>query len=270
MEDRPFDLLPIITAAGEATVTERMRPRGAGQIDFLAEVFPGQSNVSGTAVLIRTQDWPGRVHLQTGELNALRLPTNEEVREDMSFHFDRNLRTLVTQRQQLFRASRLVALLKDITRQRFIIQPKLRRDAWERFQRMTRIGRIEIKVQGPLHHPELSRTTPSMAQLLDEARNEANALEVGLILSMGRAKTSLARQRIRSVINFFRRDGSARSLTATGNEGDAHSETVDFINDRLVFSGRVEYADKHLDRQRCRQLLIEAIETHRDYLASLP
>jgi len=236
-DDHPLDLLPVIKAANEATVAERMKPRWAGQIDFFAEAFLNQTSASGTAVLVRTQDWPGRVHLGTGALNALSLPTGEEVREDMTFLFDRNLQTLVTQRQQLFRASRFAKLLQDITHAKFVIQPKLRKDAWERFERMTRIGKVEIKVFGPLHDPTFSRSTPSMAQLLAEAKNETNAMEVGLILSMGRAKTSLARQKIRSVLNFFRRDGNARSLTVTGNEADSRSETVDFINDRLIFCG---------------------------------
>jgi hypothetical protein len=269
MDGNPFDLFSVIEGASQLEVAARMKPRWAGQIDFLAEAFfLNQSSVSGTAVLIRTQDWPGRIHLETGALNALNLPTGEEVREDMSFVFDRSLQTLATQRQQLFRASRFANLLQDITRTPFIIQPKLREDAWERFERMTRIGKVEIKVQGPIHHPTFSRSTPSMAQLLDEAKNETNAIDIGLILSMGRARTSLARQRIRAVLNFFRRDGNAQSLTVTGNQADGPSETVDFINDRLVFSGEVDYAGKHLDRERCRQLLSQAMVEHRDYLVS--
>jgi hypothetical protein len=269
MEDHHFDLLPVIKEAGEASLEDRMKKRWAGQIDFLAEALPKPASASGTAVLIRTENWPGRVNTGTGALNALSLAPNEEVREDMSFYFDKKLKTLATQRQQFFRASRLVNLLQDITGVKFILQPKLRKDAWQRFQRMSRIGKIEIKVHGPLHHPELSRTVPSMAQLLDEAKNETNALEVGLTLSMGRTSQSLDKQIMRRVVNVFRRNDNAKSLAVSGNESDGTSETVDFINDRLVFSGTVEYAEKHLDRE-CRQLLTEAIEIHRSYLASLP
>jgi hypothetical protein len=56
---------------------------------------------------------------------------------------------------------------------------------------MTRIGKVEIKVQGPLDHPELSGAVPAMAQLLDDAKSETNALEVALTLSMGHTSQSL-------------------------------------------------------------------------------
>ena len=266
MDGDPFDLIPVIDAVSEATVAERMKPRWAGQIDFLAEASSYKSSTaSGTAVLIRTEDRPGRVHLETGALNLLTLPTNEEVREDMSFHFDRDLRTLVTQRRQLFRASRLANLLRDITGAKFVIQPKLRADAWDRFKKLTRLGKVELKVQGPVHHPTFSHSTPSVAQLLDGARDETNAVEIGLSLSMGHVKSqSLTKQKIQTIVNYFRKDENARSLMVTGSEGDGDSQTVDFINDRLVFSGDVEYAEKHLDRGKCRQLLKQAVETNRD------
>jgi hypothetical protein len=254
LEGRPFDLLPIVQVAGEAPLSERMRPRWAGQIDYLAEVFRNQTTVSGTAALIRTENWPGKVNTVTGSLNALDLAENEEVREDMSFHFDRSLQTLVTQRQQFFCASRLTALLQEITRAQFVISPKLRRDAYQRFRSMTRIAKVEVKVRGPLNDPDFAKIVPSMADFIDDASQEWHAMEVALSLSMGQAKAqSLNRPIMQRIVAFFRRDGNAKSLIVSGNQGDGPPEFVDFINDRLIFSGKVDYSEsgKQLDRVRC-------------------
>jgi hypothetical protein len=267
----PFDLLPIIESAGAESVQARMKKRTQGQTDYLAEVFPKTTVISGTVALIRTQDWPGTVDTPTGALDALSLPPGKEVTEEMSFHFDRDLRTLATQRHRMFRASRLIDLLRDITGAKFVIQPKLQEDAWARFQEMTRLGKVELKIAGPIHHPQFSRTVPAMAQLIEESKNAVNAMEIGLSLSMGHAKNqSLDIGIMRRVINYSRQaDAETKSLTVSGSMGDDTSETIDFIHDRLIFAGKVDYAEKHLDRAKCRQLLIEAIETHQGYLKSL-
>jgi len=44
---------------------------------------------------------------------------------------------------------------------------------------------------------------------------------------------------------------------------------VDFIRDRLVHSGEVEYEGHQLNKEQCRQLLRQAIESNRAYLRSL-
>jgi hypothetical protein len=220
----PFDLVPIIEAAGQAPLSERMRPRWAGQIDYLAEVFRNQSTASGTAALIRTENWPGKVNTATGSLNALDLAENEEVREDMSFHFDRSLRTLVTQRQQFFRASRLTALLQEITRTQFVISPILRRDAYQRFRRMTRIAKVDVKVRGPLNDPDFANTVPSMAAFIDDASQEWHAMEVALSLSMGHVKTqSLDRPIMQRIVKLF---STGRKREKLGRLGQSRRRTT--------------------------------------------
>jgi hypothetical protein len=134
---------------------------------------------------------------------------------------------------------------------------------------MTRIAKVDVKVRGPLNDPDFANTVPSMAAFIDDASQEWHAMEVALSLSMGHVKTqSLDRPIMQRIVSFFRRDGNAKSLVVSGNQGDGPPEFVDFINDRLIFSGRVDYSGKQLDRARCRQLLAEAIETQRSYLTS--
>jgi hypothetical protein len=216
-QGRRFDLLPILQTGGGLPVPDRMRDRGADHIDYLADVTCAGTQASGTAARIRKHDWPERVHLQTGALSPLQLPPDEAIAEEMNFIFERHLQVLVTQRHGYFRASMLVDLLCDITRSTFDIQPKLREDAWQRFQRWTRIGSLDVKLRGPAHHPDLSRTIPSMGRFLDDASEEVNAWEVQVFFSMGRVKNrSLNRGLVRRIVNSFRGQENVKSLLARG------------------------------------------------------
>jgi Family of unknown function (DUF6731) len=269
-QGRTFDLLPVLQDAGAMPVASRMKTRGTSHTDFLADASGQRGSASGTAARIRNEDWPERANLRTGTLQPLDLPPDEAIAEEMSFLYDRNLRVLATQRHGYFRASALVELLCDITGATFDIQPKLRQDAWQRFQRMSRIGSVEIKFQGPAHHPDFSRTIPSMSRFLDDASGEINAVEVEILLSMGRARNrSLNRDVVRRILSLLRGEQNVRSLVAKGNREDEPREIVDFVRDRLVFSGGVEYTGRQLDRTQCQRLLREAVEAHRQQLTRL-
>jgi len=272
VQAQPFNLSPVLESIESLDPVARMKRRDAAHVDYLAEVQVGATTVSGTAVRIRVEDWPERINMRTGTLRNLDLPENEALGEEMSFHFDRNLQVLATQRHPLFRASALVDLLRDLSDSpEFDIQPKLRADAWDRFRRWSKIASVEIKVRGPVHDPQVSAEIPAMTRFLDAATGELNAATVELSLSVGRFRNqSLAREKIRRVIARFRRgQANVVGLVTKGSRADGPSEMVDFIRDRLVYSGEVPYSEKHLDREKCRQLLKDAVLRHRGYLASL-
>jgi hypothetical protein len=267
-----FDLTPVIRAAGTQPLESRMRVRGASHTDYLIDVHEDETaRLSGTCARIRNMDWPERVNTRTGAVTPLQLPPDEAIAEEMSFHFDGELQVLATQRHRYFRASVLIDLLRDISVQAFDIQPKLQRDAWPRFNRMTRIASIELRLRGPAHHPDFSQVIPSMGQFLDDAGQEINAWEVDLTLSMGRKrKESLNKRIVKKIMRSLRGQDNVKSLVARGKRaGSTESEVVDFMRERLVFSGEVEYTGRQLDRSQCRQLLRDAIEEHREYLESI-
>ena len=61
-----------------------------------------------------------------------------------------------------------------------------------------------------------------------------------------------------------------KKLSITGKDSDTgRSEVVDFIRDRLVHRGEVPFEGGQLNKERCRQLLKQAIELNRTYLRSL-
>lgn len=272
-QGEPLDLLPIIQNVAALQFRQRMRDRGTEFTDYLAESNIAANSAGGTVARIRRHNWPDRVDLNSGELTLLELPPHQAIAEEMNFLYDQRLRVLATQRRRDFRAGMLVELLSEISGRAFAIQPKLREDAWRRFRRWRSIGSLELKLTTPTHHPDLSDTIPSMGELLDEAGERVHALEVELKLSMGRVRTrSLAVEIVRDVVNLFRGRANVQHLAARGiGPDDEHTSVVDFIRDRLVFSGQVEYTQngRHLDRGQCQQLLRQSIETHRRHLENL-
>ncbi len=200
-----FDLLPALTYAGNLRVQERMRDRGSEYTDYLVEVNFQNAQSSGMAARIRKENLPERANLRTGDLNPLNLAANEGLAEEVHFLYDDGLRVLLTQRNRIFRAGAVSDLIAELGNTMFGIQPKLREDAWHRFRRMETIGSLELKLQTPEHHPDLSNTIPSMGRFLDDASETLQAMSVELKFSMERVRRrSLAVEIIRGIVGRFR------------------------------------------------------------------
>ena len=271
IQQQPFDFRGLMEQISRLPRTDRMKDRGS-HIDYLAEVSTDNNTASGTAVRARTQDWPGTVNTATGDLGELNLDADTVIGEEMSFHFDRTLQVLATQRNLYLRASRFAKLALEIGGAPFEIQPKLREDAWLRLQRMRMSWSVEIKVRGPLRHPQFSSSAPSVSRLIQEASNEVNAINVDLVLSTGRSRArGLNANPIRAVADYFRRHTEdLRGLKIKGSRADEEAaETIDFVKDRLIFSGEVPYTNNRLDRNQCQRLLRRAINENRQYLRDL-
>lgn len=267
----PVDLLPLLNDVGDLPPVARICDRGP-HADYLAESSVSGSRGQGLAVRIRKENLPGKGNFQTGDLSSLALAAEEGIAEQVSFLYDRDLQVLVTQRHRMFRASSVTRLLGEVAGHPFSVQPKLRQDAWNRLEGMTHIGSFELKMKGPVHHPDFSDSIPSMGQFLDDAGESLGALEVNLTLSVGRSrKKSLNQGLIRLILAPFSSSlDNVSQLKVRGKRTDDDpSEIVDFIKDRLVFTREVSYEGRSLNRTQCQQLLIQAIAEHREYLESL-
>lgn len=265
-----LNLVPVIRRIGALAFQERICDRGTEFKDYLAETDVRDGTATGTMARIRLHNWPDRVNFETGALDRLHLPQGELIAEEMNFLYDSQLRILATQRQRYFRASVLMELLGEVAHQPMSAQPVLKRAAWQRFRRLQRIGSLEMRIDGPLHHPDFDDTMPSLGQMLDEAGQAANAISVELKLSMGHVRNrSLTRDLMRDLVGRLRGANNVRKLVATGlAHNEEHSEIIDFIRDRLVFAGEVEYTQngRHLDRGQCQQLLRASIAQQRIHL----
>lgn len=264
-----FDLSAVCEACSKKPFGNRTMDRGADLVDYLAHSESNGTESHGVIARIRKRNWPERVNLQTGELKPLGLGKNEAIAEEVSFLYDSKLKVLATQRHRLLRASSIPDLLNHIEGATFTLEPVLREDAWQRFNKMTHIGSIGLKLSPSAHNPDFSEVIPSMSKLLDEAADNMNVVDVGLHLSVGRTRKELIRNTVRKLVSSLRDDKSVRTLAVRGRINDEAAEIVDFIRDRLVFSTEVEYADEQMGADRCRRLLRDAIATHRNYLKTL-
>lgn len=272
-----YDLLPLCQQASHLQVRARMKDRGAEYTDYLVEVHAEHGRAEGVAARIRKENLPDKANLQTGDVTPLDLLANEGVAEKVHFLFDRQLQVFLAQRNRFMRAGAVIDLICEVLDLRLDtvdLQPKLRQDAWNRFNRMDRIGKLELKLRGPEHHPDFSQTIPSMNRFLDDAGETINAHSVTLTMSMERARREslnvpVTRRLVQAARRAIGRDREVEKLVVSGGTADAGSEIVDFIRDRLVFLGEVPYDGRHLDGNQCRQLLRRALEEHRPYLRTL-
>jgi len=272
-QNETLDLLPIIQRAATFPLKNRIKERMNKYVDILEEAITDGEEGWGLIVRARKENVPGLVNTKTGITGILPLGPDETVGEQMNFLYNRPLQVLVTQRNPIVRSTALDYLLFDITKADFHLQPKLRQDAWQRLERMERIGRLDLKIHGPRHHPDFSAEIPSLNKMLEEASEKGSADTVELILSCDRRKESrLDIGVVRGVLAKLRGGNEAqiKKLSVSGKDRDnSRSEVVDFIRDRLVHSGEVEYEGHQLNKEQCRQLLRQAIESNRAYLRSL-
>jgi hypothetical protein len=153
----------------------------------------------------------------------------------------------------------------------FKLEPKMKKDQWNRFKRFGRLGSIEITLFSPDHHPDFSDVQPSLGKMLDESSTQANAMRVDLRLSMAGSRTnSLNMAWARKLVSSLRKEENVEKLKVKGSYGDTgESDVINFLRDRLAFSHEVEYSTRALDEETCRELLREAVEQNRDYLKTL-
>src|SRR5579884_1433589 len=267
-DNQHFNLLPVMQQIAGLPAQDRLKDRGIEYSDYLEVPEVVGHQVFGVAARGRKVNLPGRLNCQTGDRGALNIRANEAVDEAVHFVYDRDLMVLATQRQALFRASAVTELLRDVSNQQFHIQPILRVDKWSRVQRMESIGKIEIAIEGPDHHPDYSGVMPSLNEMLDEAA-EIDAVSVELTLSMGHSRRSLDVERGKELVNRLRQEDDVHKLKVSGKPVDGKSETVDFINDRLVHFEQVEYRGRVVDANQCRLILRRGIQENRDYLTGL-
>lgn len=191
VDNEPFDLFAFMGQFGAMPQAQRLVDRGVEYSDFLEVPAFLNRQVCGEATRGRKVNLPGKLNVRSGARAELGIRPDEAVDEAVRFVYDADLQVLVTQRQLVFRATALVDLLRDLGNANFHISPVLRQDKWNRVRRMESIGKVEIALRGPDHHPDFAGIMPSLNRLLDEAGETMNAISAELTLTMGHSRQSL-------------------------------------------------------------------------------
>ncbi len=270
--DERADMMAILSSVGNREPSPRLADRGEEYSDFIEILGVTDKQVFGGGARIRKMGLPGRFNLQFIQHLDLGIGEDEGLEENVFFLYDEPHKTLALQRHPLFRSTALQRLLEELGETNLFFQPKLRKDRWERLNKMERIGSIEFKLQTPSHHPNFSPAIPALNRFLEEASANANAYQVELKLSMQKntRKGSLNLNMIRHIVRQLSRAENVPLLKVSGKvEGSRNSETIDFIRDRMVFYQAVEYSTRSVGAEECHRILRRAILDNSEYLKSL-
>jgi hypothetical protein len=268
----PVDAHGLLLPLKSTSATKRLRRRDSEHADYIEIGSTKNDQIFGWVSRVRMSGLPGRFNLKTAKRQALEITDDEGIDEVGYFLYDAEAQTMVTQRHRLIRPSTIEDLIAETTSKPITLNPVLRKDKWARFEKMESLGSFTLRLRSPAHHPDFSGVMESMSKLLNDAQEVVHAETFELKLGAGRTKNaSLNPSMLKSMMKRIRaKDDNIESLRVKGREeGKNRQEEIDFIRDRLVFSGNAEYAGRVLEAETCQQILRKAIEEHRAYLKSL-
>lgn len=228
----------------------------------------------GEAARIRMDDLPSVIDVANGNRHDLDVDEHEGLGEEIHFLYDAGLDVIAIQNRGHFRAPALERLIADMTETNLDFQVILTENAWERFQRMDFVTKINFKLARPrdLH----GRPQPALNRVFREI-DEFNGVSAKMEITVGRMRRhGLNMGAIRQLVESYRgQEESFKSLSITGaiREADGPEAamqpgTVDFIKERLLYTQEVERRGRgrRLDAEGCRVALRRAIREHREHL----
>jgi Family of unknown function (DUF6731) len=271
LDHKDADLASLLKDVGDLKPKDRLVDRGPEYADYIEVTHISHGQIFGGAAKVRKIGIPNRFNLKTYQRHSLGITTEEGLEEVAYFIYDSSLKTLALQRHRLFRSGAWQRLVSEIADTPFNLEPRLRKDKWDRFKKMDRIASLELALVNPDQHPALADVQPSLGKMLEDASQDGNAFRIDLKFSMaGARKASLTQAWVRKIVSRFRSNNeNLEKFAVTGASEDGEREAVDFLRDRLVFSGEVEYSSRSLDSEQCWQLIRRAIHENRDYLKGL-
>jgi hypothetical protein len=204
-------------------------------------------------------------HQFWGEAAKIRTPDLPVV-----FVYDSRLDVIAIQKSQMLRAFALQNFLSELTSTPISFRPILRQDAWDRFQKMPLVTKINFK----LHRPrKRSVSSPAVERALGHLEDFGGVV-VDVEISVGSHRNrNLNIDTVWKVLDVFKsRPEDFERLRITGvidSTGGWKSGTIDFIKDTLRHRDddvRYNSSGRRLDLQGCRLALKKALSIHRTYL----
>lgn len=219
------------------------------------------------------EDLPSIIDATTGGRHDLDVANNEGLGEEIYFLYDAGLDVMAVQVKGHFRPGALALLIGDLTNTDVDFQVILREDAFQRFQNLDLITKVNFTLARPRQLRGLAPSVMGAIREIDEFGGVSATIEV----SVGRERNiTLNRNAVSRLLGARNEIGeSLKDLSITGTtrrdgdlEGRTHLDVVDFIKDRLLVRTEVERhgRGKRLAPDGCRMALRRAISTHEEYL----
>ncbi len=227
----------------------------------------------GDLARIRMEGIPPITRL-SGEEEDIELPEDAGLGEEAAFLFYPAVRVLVLQRN---RFSLSAAAFEDYFCQRGKVQridltPVVKRDALQRFRRMTIHRRLDVTLAGAQNLEQFKGQDRAVSSLVDIAQT-LRAPVVGLSVSMGHASGGLSGifDAVRALKRIMGKRGEqgqdVTKIVVSGREGDGPLEVIDLLEERMVEEEMIDLGRKFESSRKTRQAaLYDAFARRRDEL----
>lgn len=213
----------------------------------LQELHHHGGYLEGDMVRTRMDTLPRKSNVETGQLTLLDLDDDEGLGEETAFLYDPATRCLTIQRNRYgVSASAFATYCTEIAafESAISLEPIISGDAIARLQDFDRVNRLTIKVAG-LAGGQVLRDTPySLGHIAAFADDYAGPI-VNIDVSMGHQKGSLARDRVRGVVEWLRRqfrdrEIDVRRIEVSGSAAGDETQVLDLLESRIVEQRTVE------------------------------
>lgn len=218
---------------------------------------------------IRTTGFPGRINLTTLQEEDLGLLAEQGLVDRIHFGYRTDLDALALQASRDFRTSTFRSFIEYVSGFPFDLALVLRRGAYQRLLGLRTVSTISVRVANPPDAAEFTGPdAPGVAEITNLLRDFGAAkVEMKIRREKGR-RASLIYESVRDFVNRLVHDpdtmDSVEVLSVEGKRDEEDKlEAVDFVRDRLMYSGNVDFdAQRRLDPHQCRNLVINALTEH--------
>lgn len=269
VEGRPLDISGLIVRSAELPFAQRRMDFGDSFV-CLHDVHHHGLFVRGEVLRAKMTDVPEKVNRNDGQPRDLGLLADEGIAHRAHFFYDGRNRVLLFQRERNVRSPAFVHSVSGPVQENFGLSLIFKRDALERLDRMRVVRRIAFRVARPDDPRALIGNDVSAGRAID-LLNDLGGVEVEVNVSVGRSRArALDRNAVLRVANalFGRREQEVRKIIVSGKEDpEGGTETLDLLEDRLVYSSPIDFRRRRLDPRQCEVALRQAHDEHAAYLA---
>ena len=243
----------------------------------LQELHRHGGYLEGDMVRTRMDTLPRRSNIETGQLALLDLDDDEGLGEETAFLYDPATHCLTIQRNRFaVSASAFATYCTEIGafESAIILEPIISGDAIARLQEFDRVSRLTIKVAGLAGGRVLRDTPYSLGHIAAFADDYAGPI-VNIDVSMGHQRGSLARDRVRGVVEWLRRqfrdrEVDVRRIEVSGSSAGDETQVLDLLESRIVEHRTVEISRNRIVTYMARRNAVRAAwDAQRDRIRAI-
>lgn len=215
---------------------------------------------------IRTTGFPGRIDLTTLQEEELGLLAQQGLVDRIHFAYRTDMEALALQASRDFRPSTFRSYIQYVSGLPFDLPLVLKRGAYERLLRLRTVSTMSVRVANPPDAAEFTGPdAPGVAEIAKLLRGFGAARVEIKIRREKRRGASLIYESVRDFVDRIVHDpdtmDSVEALWVEGKRDEEDNlEAVDFVRDRLMYSGKVDFdAQRRLDPHQCTNLVINAL-----------